>query len=480
MAKALGSLGSCDGGGIERWLSRCGALALLGVAAASSACSEAERAESPSISTPAVASRAEPAPTPNVKPSPPPPVAPPSDEPQAERVPTPVGPVMGGAAIDAQSPAPAPVWVGTWATGPQLTEPNNLPPPPGLSGNTLRQSVFVTLSGSRVRVHFSNEWGNGPVTFEAVHLAAPAGPGAIDASTDRPLLFDASPTITIPAGQTALSDPVDFSVNALSSVSITIEFGDVPGNVTGHPGSRTTSYLASGDAVSAPALEGAATTDHWYFITGIDVEAPASSAAVVTFGDSITDGRGSTTNGNDRWPDALARRLKENAATQQVAVLNQGIGGNAVVAGGLGPTATERFQRDVLDQRGVRWVILLEGVNDIGGAPDASVADRLIDAYGRFIDAAHARGLLVYGVPILPFAGSGYDSPQHQAARRAVNEWVRTSGRFDAVIDLDAAVADPNNPDRLLPAYDTGDNLHLNPAGYQAKADAIDLSLLTP
>jgi lysophospholipase L1-like esterase len=367
-------------------------------------------------------------------------------------------------------------WVGAWATGPQLTEPQNLPPAPGLANGSLRQNVFPTLSGGRVRVLLSNEFGEAPVEFESVRLARSAGGVAIDVASDRALRFAGSEAVTIAAGQAQFSDPIEFDLTALSSVAVSLRFGSAPSNVTGHPGSRTTSFLVAGDSV-ADASFGGATTDHWYFITGIDVEAPAPSAAVVTLGDSITDGRGSTTNANDRWPDNLARRLQADASTADIAVLNQGIGGNAVVAGGLGPTAIQRFERDVLEQRGARWVILLEGVNDIGGSSDAGVADRLIQAYEGFIDAAHERGLLIYGVPILPFGGSSYDSPQHEAARQAVNRWVRDSGRFDEVIDLDTAVADPAAPTRLLPAYDSGDGLHLNPAGYRAMADAIDLSL---
>lgn len=371
-------------------------------------------------------------------------------------------------------------WVGAWASGPQLTEPGNLPPAPGLAGSTLRQKVFTTLSGQRARLRLSNEWGEAPVTLEKVRLAAAGEAGAIDPSTERGLRFDGNERVTIAAGQARFSDPVEFPIRALSSLAISIHFGNTPRDVTGHPGSRTTSYLQSGDAARAQSLPDAAMTDHWYFITGIDVEAPPASAAVVTLGDSITDGRGSTTNGNDRWPDNLARRLQANAATRGIAVLNQGIGGNAVVNGGLGPTALQRLERDVLDQRGVRWVIVLEGVNDIGGSSDRSVASRLIEAYQQIIAAAHARGLLVYGVPILPFGGSGYDSPEHEAARQLVNEWVRTSGRFDAVLPLDAAVADPQNPRQLLPAYDTGDHLHLNAAGYRALAGAVDLALFEP
>jgi lysophospholipase L1-like esterase len=371
-------------------------------------------------------------------------------------------------------------WVGTWASGPQLTEPGNLPPAPGLSGNTLRQNVFATLDGNRLRTLFSNEWGEAPVTFRSVRFASSLGESAVDPSTDRALLFGGSESVTIPAGETQLSDPLDFPVTALSSLTVSIYFGAAPSNVTGHPGSRTTSYLQSGNAASAASMPSAAMTDHWYFLTGIDVEVPAPSAAIVTLGDSITDGRGSTTNANNRWPDNLARRLKANPATARLAVLNQGIGGNAVLSGGLGPTAIARFERDVLNQRGVRWVIVLEGVNDIGGNADAGVADRLIAAYESFIGLAHSRGVRVYGVPILPFGGSQYDSAAHETARQTVNAWVRTSGRFDAVLDLDAVVSDPQNPRQLLPAYDSGDRLHLSVAGYQAMADAIDLSLFQP
>jgi lysophospholipase L1-like esterase len=388
--------------------------------------------------------------------------------------------VPSNAAPSKATPSAEAPWVGTWASAPQLTEPGNMPPEPGLAGNTLRQNVFTTVAGRRARVLFSNAYGEAPVTFGAARLAVATGSSSIDPSTERALLFGGSASVSIAPGETRFSDPLDFPVPALSSVGITIHFGSTPTQVTGHPGSRTTSYLQSGDATSAPSLPAAATTDHWYFISGIDVEAQSPSAAVVTLGDSITDGRGSTTNGNDRWPDRLARRLQANASTASVAVLNQGIGGNAVVTGGLGPTATQRFERDVLEQRGVRWVIVLEGVNDIGGSTDAGVAARLIEAYQRFIELGHARGLRVYGVPILPFGGSNYDSPEHEAARQTVNEWVRASGRFDAVLHLDAAVADPEHPTRLREAYDTGDHLHLNPAGYEAMANAIDLALFEP
>jgi lysophospholipase L1-like esterase len=366
-------------------------------------------------------------------------------------------------------------WVGTWVSGQQLTESANMPPSPGLSNNTLRQIVHVTLGGSQIRVLFSNEYGNASLAINSVHIAASTGSSGIDTSTDKALSFNGSASVTIPAGQTVWSDTASFNLTALANLAVSIYFGSTPSNVTGHPGSRTTSYIQSGNAVTNASISGS-TTDHWYILAGVDVATDGTYAAVVVLGDSITDGRGSTTNGNDRWPDALARRLAANADTNKVAVLNQGIGGNAVVSGGLGPTAVSRFDRDVTNQSGVMWCIVLEGVNDIGSSQSAS---NLISAFGQFIDKAHAKNIKIYGVPILPFGGSSYDSTDHQTTRKTVNDWIRTSGRFDAVIDLDAAVRDSSNQNNLASAYDSGDHLHLNPAGYQKMADSIQLSLFS-
>ncbi|HEX6276752.1 MAG TPA: SGNH/GDSL hydrolase family protein [Polyangiaceae bacterium] len=388
------------------------------------------------------------------------------------------GSVTGGAS--GAGGAPSGGWVGTWATAQQLTEMTNLPPSPGLSNNTLRQVVYVSIGGTRVRVKFSNQYGNAPLTMSAVHLANSTMTHSIGAGSSRALTFSGTPSVTVPAGMTVTSDPVDFALTAQTKVAITIAFGSTPSDVTGHPGSRTTSFIQTGNAVNAASFTSPVTTEHWYYITGIDVEAPATSRAVVTIGDSITDGRGSTTDANNRWPDNLSRRLRSNAATASVGVLNQGIGGNAVVSGGLGPTGVSRFQRDVLDQPGVRWVVVLHGVNDIGVAMNQDVVQALIGAYQGFVTAARARGVRIYGVPILPFGGSSYDTPAHEEARQAVNTWIRGAGNFDAVIDLDAAVRDPMAPARLLGTYDSGDRLHLNVAGYQRMADAIDLALFAP
>ncbi len=286
--------------------------------------------------------------------------------------------------------------------------------------------------------------------------------------------------MTIPAGASVLSDTLDFDLAPLSDVAVTTCFGNTSTDVTGHPGSRTTSYLQAGDEVSAPTMPKAIKTVHWYILDGIDVEADNSSAAVVALGDSITDGRGSGTDKNDRWPDDLARRLQANKNTADVAVLNAGIGGNCVVHGGLGPTAKSRIDRDVLSQNGIRWVIVFEGINDIGtsrSSDSAQVATNLISAYEQFIELAHAHHLRVYGATITPFGGSFYDSLAHEAARQTVNNWIRNSGKFDAVIDFDAVMRNPRRPLHLLPRADSGDHLHPNERGYRMMAKAIDLKL---
>jgi lysophospholipase L1-like esterase len=372
-------------------------------------------------------------------------------------------------------------WVGTWATAPQLTEPRNLPPPPGLSGNTLRQVVHVSIGGKKLRARFSNAFGNGPLTLAAARISASAGGAKIEGSTEKVLTFAGTSSATIPAGEMIFSDALDFDLAPLSDLAVTIHFAETPDNLTGHPGSRATSYLQAGDAASAADLPSAATMQHWYVLTGIDVEADDASAAIVTLGDSITDGRGSQPDKNNRWPDDLTRRLQADKSLSKIAVLNEGIGGNCILRGGLGPTALSRFQRDVLEQESVRWLIVLEGVNDIGGSRGANsaVARDLIEAYQKFIDQARARKILVYGATILPFQGSQYFSEAHEAARQAVNDWIRDSGKFDAVIDFDAAVRDPKNPSRLLPAADSNDHLHPSAKGYQMMADAIDLKLFS-
>jgi lysophospholipase L1-like esterase len=376
-------------------------------------------------------------------------------------------------------------WVTTWGCGPQLTEPGNLPPAP-LANSTLRQFVRTTLGGKHLRIRFSNAYGTDPVTIQAANIALASGSGSagdanINVATDTALTFHGAPGAVIPPGETLLSDPIAFDLPAITNVAVSIHFGNISAStINGHPGSRTTSFIQSGNVVSAASLPSASKAAHWYIITGIEVLAAPSSRAVIVLGDSITDGRGSTTDGNDRWPDNLAKRLVANAPTAGVSVVNMGIGGNGIF-GGLGPAAVNRFDRDVLNQNGARYFILFEGVNDIGsGGSSMTTATNLINAFAQFANKAHARNLRAYGATITPFGGSGYFSTVHEQERQFVNSWIRTNTVFDAVIDFDAAVRDPSNPVNLLPAYDTGDHLHLNPAGYEAMAEAIDLNLFAP
>jgi lysophospholipase L1-like esterase len=369
-------------------------------------------------------------------------------------------------------------WVTTWGCGPQLTEPGNLPPAP-LANSTLRQFVHVSIGGNHLRVRLSNAYGTNLVTMNSVHVALSAGGGsggggAINTATDTALRFHGAPSLNIPPGEVVLSDPFDFNLPALTNLAITIYFGDISATtINGHPGSRTTSFIQSGNMVSAPSMPSASTTAHWYIITGVEVLADVSSMALITLGDSITDGRGSTTDGNNRWPDNLAQRLSTNAPTAGVAVVNMGIGGNGIF-GGLGPSANARFDRDVLNQSGARWVIVFEGVNDIGGGASAA---NLINAYRQYATKAHARNLRAYGATITPFGGNGYYTTSHEAQRQAVNAWFRTNTVYDGLIDFDAVVRNPVTLTNLQSVYDSGDHLHLSVAGYQAMANAIDLNL---
>ena len=377
--------------------------------------------------------------------------------------------------------APAEHWLATWAPSQQLVEQRNMPPAP-LAHATLRQVFRVTVGGPRIRVHLSNLFGDGPVAIGAARLARSAGGSAIETASERALTFRGADSVTIPAGGEVTSDPLDFSVETLAALALSLRIGAAPAALTGHPGSRTTSYLEAGDHVSASELSGAAATEHWYLAAGLDVV--AEGAAIAALGNSITDGRGSGTNKDDRWTDDLARRLLADPRTAHVSVVNEGLGGNCILKACLGPPAMERFDRDVLGPAGARWAIVLEGVNDLGGArapgAAATVARDLIAAYQQMIARAHARGLKIYGATITPFGGSFYGGPERQAARDTVNAWIRSSGAFDAVIDFDQAVRDPSDPQRLQSTLDTGDHLHPNEAGYHAMADAIDLRLFAP
>jgi len=374
-------------------------------------------------------------------------------------------------------------WVGTWASSPQLADPAGEPPAPGFADGTLRQVVHVSIGGTKVRVRFSNAFGKTALTITSAHVAKAAAANAIQAGTDKPLTFDEQPSVTIPSGALMYSDPVDFDLAPLSDLAVTIHLNTAPDGITTHAGSRASSFFAAGDAVSSIELPSAQSVDHWYFLNGVDVLARNSSAAIVILGDSITDGRGSTTNGNGRWPDELARRLRTNKHTANVGVLNEGIGGNRLLHDGLGPNVLARLDRDVLTQTGVRWLVVFEGVNDIGtctGPCDLDfTAHQIIAAYQQIILRAHSHKIRVYGATITPFGGSFYSTPEGERARRTVNQWIRTSDRFDAVIDFDAVIRDPDSPLQLSANAESGDHLHPADAGYKIMADSINLKLFT-
>lgn len=372
-------------------------------------------------------------------------------------------------------------WVGTWATAPQLVEPHNMPPEPGLTNNSLRQIVRVSIGGDELRLKFSNEFSTSPVTMKSVQIAVSEGGSNIDQETIKILKFNNRNEVTMSAGDAVISDPIKFALQPRMDLAITIHFGETSPDVTGHPGSRTTSYILSGENVSDPSFAEAIKTDHWYVINNIEVKAPENAGAIAILGNSITDGRGSGTNKQNRWPDILSEKLLKNPETEHVAVLNQGIGGNCVLKECLGPAAMERFDRDVLNQSGVKWLIILEGVNDLGQTPDsisaAKVAENLIAAYSQMIDRAHENGIFVYGATILPFDKSFYHEDYRQTARNTVNNWIRNSGRFDAVIDFDKTMRNPEDTLTIKSDLHDGDFLHPNEKGYVIMGKSIDLKL---
>ncbi|AEO70323.1 uncharacterized protein THITE_73074 [Thermothielavioides terrestris NRRL 8126] len=393
-------------------------------------------------------------------------------------------------------------WVDIWACMPQQVEPYNLPNPPynGTDGvfqnTTIRQTVYITQDASTIRLQFSNALGASDLPITAATVALPvndaAGASAIRTETLQHLTFSGSPSFQVPNGALVVSDPIHFPVKAQSVLTITVYLaaGQSGFGITGHPGSRTTSWLSQGNLVAAADLNSTAvgtnvqSIDKWFLISAVQAWLPAEYVSLAVVGDSITDGRGSTTNHNDRWPDQLLARLRSNPLLRGISVANMAAGGNRVLADGLGPNALGRVERDVLAHPGARYALVYEGVNDIGTAASeraaqAAVGDRLIAAYEQIVARLHAAGLAAFGATITPMSGPGqvYGTPEREAERQRVNKWIRTSGRFDAVVDFDAVVRDPKNDTMLRAEYNSGDWLHLNPAGYKAMAEAVDLRL---
>lgn len=366
-------------------------------------------------------------------------------------------------------------WVSTWSASPQAASS-----PVALKGQTIRQIVRVSIGGKLVRVRLSNAYGAGPLVIGAAHVALRSTGAAIAAGSDRTLTFNGLPSTAIPPGALAVSDPVNLRVPDLGDLAVSIYVAGSQVEATEHSvGFQTTYISAEGDFSGADSLPTRTTTQSLYFLTGVEVDAAKSSKAIVTLGDSITEGYKSTADANKRWPNRLAERLAAQKGGSRVAVLNAGITGNRVLHGKDGSNALARLDRDVLVQSGARYLIVLLGINDIG-FPGAVTADEIIAGHRQIIDRAHAMGLTVYGGTLTPFQAylpGLYYTAVGEAQRQVVNQWIRTSKAYDAVIDFDKAIRDPSNPSKILPAYDSGDNLHPNDAGYKAMADAINLSL---
>lgn len=395
-------------------------------------------------------------------------------------------------------------WVGTWATAvvtrPQPPRPtageqpappaNSAPgtqPPLSLNNQTLREIVHVSIGGGRLRVVLSNEFGTAPLTIGAASIALRDKDAKIAANSNRALVFSGRPSVTIPAGASMISDPVDENVPPMGDLAIDLYLPDemtpLTSPLTVHAGASQTNYVSStGNFAGSADLPVLTTTPSWYLLERVEVAAPVETGAIVTFGDSITDGARSTPNTNNRWPDHLAKRLLAGPGNAKLAVLNTGIGGNRLLSDSIanfGINSLARFDRDVLAQPGAMYVVVLEGINDIGNArsnPLPSAAD-LIAAQQQMIERAHDHGLIIFGATLTPFEGAAYFAPEGEAKRQAVNNWIRTSKAYDGVIDFDAATRDPASPGKFLPLYDSGDHLHPNDAGYEAMGKAIDLHL---
>ncbi|MBB1594147.1 SGNH/GDSL hydrolase family protein [Achromobacter sp. UMC46] len=404
------------------------------------------------------------------------------------------GLVWTPSATQAAAPGPqAPVWVSTWTASPQPSWEASFILPTGMpaqvSDQTLRETVKISVGGKRLRVVLSNRYGTQPLVVGAARVARVARAGAaIDPASDQALRFGGRPGVTVAAGAQVVSDPVDLPVTALSELAVSTYFPQPTPVATFHWGAQQTAALAEGDVSGAPDLPGAAALQGRMVLAGVWVESAADTPVVVAFGDSLTDGNGSTPGANRRWPDVLARRL----APQGAGVVNAGISGARVWGDKMGVNAMARFEADVLSQPGVRTVVVLMGINDIGW-PDSAFAPgdapmtaaRLVEGYRQLAEAARARNVRIVGATIAPFEGSlhgtplaGHYSPAKDAVRREVNQWIRHSGVFDAVVDMDAVLRDPSHPARLLPAYDSGDHLHPGDAGYQAMAQALDDGIL--
>jgi lysophospholipase L1-like esterase len=380
------------------------------------------------------------------------------------------------------SAAPPDQWAGTWSAAPISV--NNSDARFGAADTTYREIVHVSLGGNRVRIVLSNEFGTDSLTIAAAHVALSVGKDDVDLSNSAALTFGGNGAITIPPGALAISDPADLRLPAFANFAVSLFIPTQPMHyISIHTYANQTNYSAAGNAVGAAKLDAAKEIYSWPFLKGVDVYASGKAASIVAFGDSITDGALSTRDANVRWTDILARRLQADRETASLSVLNEGIGGNRILHDVAGPSSLARFDRDVIAQAGVKYVIILEGTNDIGHATspvnsyDVITVDDLIQAFVQMADRAHLHGIRVIGATLTPIGGSKFASPAGEKMRQALNQWIRTSKQLDGFIDFDKVTQDPANPTSYSAATGTPDHLHPGDAGYKIMGDAIDLKL---
>ncbi|CAO2657206.1 Nn.00g033320.m01.CDS01 [Neocucurbitaria sp. VM-36] len=382
-------------------------------------------------------------------------------------------------------------WIDTWTSMPQLVESSNMPPSPFSSGSvlkdaTLRQTLHMSVGASKIKLAISNTFGGSdlPITEGSVSLPAggAAGVSGIQASPLAAIAVGGKSSFTVPRGQVVITDEIAFEIKPQSMLTVSLysQQGQSGSSITGHPGSRTTSWFVSGNKVNATTFLGTSSV-HWYFISAVQAYVPTDAHSLIILGDSITDGRGSDDNKNNRWPDLVLARLQKENYTN-VAVCNQAAGGNTVLSGGLGPTLLTRYKRDAIDQPGVKWVMIFEGVNDIGGGANSastqtSIGDQLIKAFTQIVADAKKAGYVTIGGTITPFGGNSYQGAEREKTRKRVNKWILESKTFDFTVDLAGTLANKNNPEQLDTKYNGGDGLHPNVAGYQAVADAFPIDI---
>lgn len=362
-------------------------------------------------------------------------------------------------------------WVGTWGCAPYAAA-NNTPPSPYLQNNTLRQIVRVSIGGDTLRLKLSNITSSTSTIINAVSIAelSEIGGSAIDSSTLKMLMFNGSESVVMNAYSEAISDPLAYNLSSGTQLAVSIFYGEIKNaaDMTHHYGSRTNSYLLAGNQAKSVSFSGAIPVERWYTVNTIEVLVPDTCANVIILGNSITDGYGIHNGQEHTWPDVFSEKLINNKATSHIGVLNMGIGATWVTTSGIG-----RFNQDVLNQNGLRWIIVFYGVNDIGGGASA---DKIIKAYQSMIAQAHNNNVRIYGATITPFKGHGYYSTEREAVRQEVNQWIRTPGNFDECIDFDIALRDPSDPERMIEAY-SNDWLHPNIAGYKFLGEFVDLNL---